>query len=253
MRQIDGAAASDRSSLRRAAAAGIWSSFANLDDWQDPVLIHDAEVVSRGVGRFKIRANTDDLYHVLPARESAVLEYISSHLREGDIFVDAGANIGFYTIYASKIVGPKGRVIAVEMMPDTADVLRNHIELNGLENVEVIAKALSEKGGDFVIASVPEGKFGQASISRKGNKGARRIRVETSTLNHIIDQPVRLLKMDLEGAEFSALKGGLPVLNKVKAIIFEELSGDARARQLLIDKGFLIHRLDSNNLVAESP
>ena len=256
MIQVRGATPTDRSSIRFAAVRGLWSSVFNLDEWLDPILLSDALVVVGGVGRFHVRARTDDFYHVMPGREPAILAYISKNLARGDTFVDAGANIGFYTVLAAQRVGDEGRVVAVEMMPDTAEILRHHIVLNQLRNVDIVERALAAQAGLHLIATVPDGKFGQASISREiAETGAsRRSTVETTTLAEVINSVgnrVSLLKMDLEGAEYLALQGAGQALHQVKAIIFEELGSDGRARTLLTEAGFRVRRLDGNNFLAE--
>ena len=88
---------------------------------------------------------TDDFYYALPRREGSVHDFIVSVLKEGDVFVDVGANIGYYTILGSKLVGSKGLVIAVEPVPDTVKILRFNLRLNDIKNVLVIDKAAWSK------------------------------------------------------------------------------------------------------------
>jgi len=68
-------------------------------------------------------------------------------LREGMIFCDVGANIGIYSLLAARLVGPTGKVIAVEPEPANAALLRKNIALNQYKHVEVIEKAISERPG----------------------------------------------------------------------------------------------------------
>lgn len=255
MRQLRGVSPGDRRTIRGSATRGLWQSLRKLDEWQDPILPADAEVTVRGVGRFRVRAHSDDLYHVLPAREASILDYLSTHLKPGELFVDAGANIGFYTVHAARLVGPAGRVVAVEMMPDTAAALRGHVALNALDNVEIVEQALSDCPGQTVTASVTPGKYGRASIAHGAAPGdeERRVEVETTTLDAVLADSgqVRVMKMDLEGAEYPALQGASAVLRNIEAVIFEELDSDRRAAGLLEQAGFRLRRLDGNNLVAE--
>lgn len=234
--------------------AGWRSSLRDLDEWRDPVLLNDAQVRVRSVGRFALRAHSDDLYHVLPAREEAVLAAIREGLKPGDTFVDAGANIGFYTVVASKLVGPAGKVVAIEMMPDTATRLREHIAINGLTNVEVIEYALSDRSGQTIAATVPDGKYGQASIAASDRSdGVRRLDVETRTLDKLFaDIPgrVALMKMDLEGAEAAALRGAGQLINRIDAIIFEQLEEDLSCADLLRGHAFQLSQLDGRNYLA---
>jgi len=247
--QIVGATASDKQVLARALWRAPLTVWQNLDDWQFPMVQSDCTVTSRGVGLFKVRAGTDDLFHVLPGQEPAVEQAIRQALRPGDTFVDAGSNIGFYTIMAAGIVGKTGAVIACEMMPETAKILRDHLTLNDVTNVAVFEGALSDTSGDTVYASHPSGKCGQASIARS-NHGSQ-IAVQTRTLQAVLTttKRVHVLKMDLEGAELQALRGLGDSLNKVDLLVFENHTAPDVVKWLQA-RGFTIKRLDHTNALA---
>lgn len=195
-----------------------------------------------GRGVFPIRANTDDLAHILPSFQKDLTRYVRKFVRSGDVVVDAGANIGVATLILSRSVGPDGKVISVEMMPDTARSLRRTIELNALPNVEVYENALSELPGQLVCAKVETGLHGQASIARSDNRtGLKEVSVTTTTLDALTEaQPdIRFLKLDLEGAEGLALRGGAETLSKTKAIFMETWYPDSDpALHLLTEAGF---------------
>jgi FkbM family methyltransferase len=253
---MKGITAADQAILSRSAHAGLWNSLWNLDEWQDPQLLGDAQVHVHEVGDFELRAHTDDLYHVLPAREGAVIEAIRQRLGPQMTFVDAGANIGFFTVLGSRLVGPSGRIIAVEMMPDTAEILRRHIALNELPNVTVIEQALADQSGMTFRATVPEGKFGQATIMSAVSPAGRQVSVVSRTLDDILaDVPgkIDVMKMDLEGAELPALVGGQGSLPRIEAIIFEQLGGKTDVSEFLAERGYLLTELDGNNILAARP
>jgi FkbM family methyltransferase len=249
---VRGVGASDRTVLRAALWRSPLDSARGLDRWRDPVLPADAEVDVRGIGRFRVRGGSDDFYHVLPSREPAVVAAIRAHVRSGDCFVDAGANIGFYTVLAGRCAGPDGRVIAIEMLPQTAAILRGHVAANSLHNVQVVEGALSDRDGETLRAHVVEGRFGQASVVTR-QEHAREIAVATVTLATVLaDLPrVRLMKLDLEGAEPAALRGARAILPRVDAVILETHRQGSEAEVLLVDAGFRIRRLDGRNLIAE--
>ncbi|HYG27335.1 MAG TPA: FkbM family methyltransferase [Caulobacteraceae bacterium] len=248
--QLRGVTARDRAALRRSLLGAPMAAARSLDEWRDPLLLEDAEVEVRGVGRFHARARTDDLWHVLPAREAVIVKAIRERLRPGDTFVDAGANIGFYTVMAAHLVGPRGRVIAFEMMPDTAAILRRHVEMNGLTNVTVVEQALSERAGEAVEAHVVDGKFGQASLS--SDKGGRSISVATTTLDLALSDvsSVRLMKMDIEGAEERALRGAEQALGRIENLVFESWDLSTAVDDLLATRGFAVRALDGRNRLA---
>lgn len=261
LRQVRGSDHVSRIVLWRSAGYAPVVSARHLRIWKDPELLADCDVVVPSVGAFRLRARSDDLWHVLPWRERAIVAYLRHTLKPGDTFVDAGANIGFYTVLGAKLVGSEGRVIAIEMMPDTAERLTEHVGLNRLANVSIVRAALADTSGGVVEASVPDGRFGQASIAngRAGEPGVRRISVQTQTLDELLhDLPaVRLLKMDLEGAELPALRGARNVLSRIDAVVYESW-GRARASaqaaavdRLIKDAGYSVRRLDGNDWVGE--
>lgn len=249
VRQVKGKSPVDQKIIWYSAARAPVTALRHTDRWTNPEVEQDCVVAVRGIGEFRVRARCDDLYHVLPAREPAILRTIRETLRKGDVFVDAGANIGFYTILASRLVGSRGRVIAIEMMPDTAAILRGHLELNGCRNVTIIEKAISECSGNTVSAFVQSGKFGQASITRV--QPGEAIEVETITLKDIIfDTPVvKLIKMDLEGAEIAALNSLGDSAARVQNIIFEDW-GNSEVSRFFHGDQFNVARLDGNNSLA---
>jgi FkbM family methyltransferase len=219
------------------------------------LLIADTVVEAKGIGRYAVRARCDDLYHVLPSQEPAVLHAVASRLRPGDVFVDGGANIGFYTVFAAGLVGPAGHVISIEMIPETFQRLSLNLTLNGLSNVTAVEAALSERSGELVEAAVlDDGRFGQASLAGLDNpKFDRFVSVRTTTLAEVLDNcaRVRLVKLDLEGAEDRAITGALPVIDRIDALIFEQLPGGADIRSVLREHGFAVTPLDETNLIAE--
>lgn len=252
-REIKGETGADQTILDRAVRSALVDSARGLSKWRDPVLPQDAAVKVIGAGRFKVRGKSDDLFHVLPSREPEVLTAIRANLGPGDVFVDAGANIGFYSIVAANIVGPTGHVIAIEMMPDTAAILREHIRMNGLGNVTIVEKAVSDTGGGIVTAFVADGRFGQASISTDlATHGKRRVEVPTATLDEILTAypSIRLMKMDLEGVEDVALAGGREALMRISAVIFEDWSG-GEVERLWPSSTYSVRKLDPRNSIAE--
>lgn len=256
-RQIKGKTTRDNVTLLLSALYSPILSLRNLLEWQDPQLIKDANVSVRNIGQFHIRAYSDDLWHVLPFREQLVLQTIRDKLQVGDYFIDCGANIGFYSVLASKLVGDTGKVLSIEMMPETATILNHHLQLNQCNNVEVIEFALSDQDNQEIIATVQEGKFGQATISKVDlqKKIDKEILVKTITLDTLTKgiSHIRLIKMDLEGAELQALKGAVETLQKTDYLIFEERTREIEQNsvfQFLKKSGFELDQIDGNNWLA---
>jgi FkbM family methyltransferase len=242
-----------RAVLRRSLSLAPLTSLAKLDSFQGPRLAGDIEVEVTGVGRFALRAGTDDVLHVMTSREPYVRRAIEARLPKGGTFVDAGANIGFYSVLAARLVGPEGRVVAFEMMPDTAAILRRHVALNAPDRIEIVENAISDRNGATVTATVEPGKHGQASIIASASPDGRvAIEVATITLDTALAGAGRIdvLKMDLEGAEYLALQGAAEVLGRTSSVVFESNDNDRRVFDLLESHGFTVELLAGHDFIA---
>ena len=138
--------------------------------------------------------------------EPAVAKRIRAVLRPGMTFCDVGANMGVFTLFAAKLVGAAGRVVAFEPIPDNAQVLRTNIALNGRTNVLLLEKAIAEKSGraEIHLSSL----CGCHSLlARPDAPAGRSLFVETIRLDEIEGlERMDLLKIDAEGAEVSVLR-----------------------------------------------
>lgn len=191
---------------------------------------------------FYVRAFSDDLYNVMPEREADVNELILNCLKEGDIFIDLGANIGYYSILAGKIVGNGGQVIAIEPVPTTVKVLNYNIKINNLKNIKVIQKAAWSNEQTINIYT-PKFLFGQTSI-HKSTISADLIIVEGVPLDILSKfQRVDLLKIDAEGSEYEILKGSIETLKRTRYVILETSIKKEDIVSLLKDEGFKILKL----------
>lgn len=190
---------------------------------------------------FYVRGFSDDLYNVMPGREGDVNELILSCLKEDDVFLDVGANIGYYSVLAGKIIGDSGRVISVEPVPSTAEVLNYNIELNNLRNVKVIQKAIWSDN-QVITMHVPKSFFGMASICNLHDADA--FAVEGITLDTVCEaQEVNLLKIDAEGSEYQILKGARKTLEKTRNVVLEASSEKDKIIGLLSEEQFTIRKL----------
>jgi FkbM family methyltransferase len=248
-----GATARDTQVLWTSALIAPFTALRKLDGFEPPMLLADVDVEVTGVGRFRLRGGTDDIITILPSREPHVREVVESYLRPGDTFVDAGANLGFYSVVARARVGPEGRIFAVEMMPETAAVLREQLARNEIHNATVVQRALSDGSGAEITATAHAYKHGQASIVRQVQpEGGRIEHVRTIRLDEVLSnvEEIALIKMDLEGAEYRALRGTEGVLDRVRSIIFENNSNDTRIDDLLAAAGFRVSHLSGHDYLA---
>lgn len=152
-------------------------------------------------------------------RESAVVRGL---VRPGDYVMDAGANIGWFSLLASSIVGATGKIFAFEPFGATADHLDRDLALNGVSNVEVHRIALSDSSGKAKLTMIERGNIGTASLfARDADEGEI---VDTGRLDAIVPKRrFKLLKMDVEGAELRVLRGAQELLQagRIENILFE--------------------------------
>lgn len=176
---------------------------------------------------FKILvAPTDYLVGSLLARgeeyEPVVQQEVRRHLREGDTFLDVGANIGFFSCLGASVVGPRGKVFAFEPNPKNVSLLYQNIALNEFLNVEVLPYALGPTDG-FVSFDVTLGTTNGAVVRDPG-PGAFKVR--TIRLDTFDRRPrqARLLKIDVEGYESAALSGMAEFLIAARPVVIMEFS-----------------------------
>ena len=200
---------------------------------------------------FHVRPGTDDLYNVLPGGEGDVEHALLDGLRPGDVFVDVGANIGYYTLQASRRVGATGHVVAVEAIPTTADQLRRNVNANDADNVRVVEVA-AHSHCDQVLLRVPKGTFGMArSAAKSGDMSDECFVVRALALDEVCAALpiVRMMKLDVEGAELAALRGAKDTLARTESVVVECNQDEDEIRSLLRERGFTVRRLQFSTYV----
>lgn len=154
----------------------------------------------------ELRPKTGDLfgfYEIILRRD-----YFSAGqvIERGATVIDVGANIGCFTITAAQLVGPTGRVIAIEPEESTYQQLLRNIELNRLDNVTALRLAVGATEGEILLHSDPNRLFSSvfSSVNGRPIQGSDQ-RVTMLTLDALMDKcrigRCDYLKLDCEGAE----------------------------------------------------
>lgn len=141
--------------------------------------------------------------------EPATTAVFEKEIHPGQVVLDIGANIGYFTLLAARQVGPQGHVFAFE--PDEANfaLLQQNLQLNGYTNVTTIRKAVSDSTGTATFYVQNQNRLGQSLLDL--GEGRLPITVETVRLDDYLAAhhpgPIHFIKMDIEGAEPLALQG----------------------------------------------
>ena len=149
--------------------------------------------------------------HLFGIWEPDLTHFIRRRLAAGDTFVDVGANIGYYTVLASKWVGPRGRVVAIEASPRVFADLRASVELNNASgNTRLVNMAASDHLGELEVFSGPLHNIGlTTTVAGRGFPSQARIACAPLANLMAVDEvrAARLVKIDVEGGEPAVLNG----------------------------------------------
>ena len=184
----------------------------------------DTEVVCRTISGGRFYAKPIDFVEnrlcFFGTWEPAITAQFQRLLKSGDIVLDVGANIGYYSVLASKLVGPEGKVIAFEPSPSIRQRLSANLELNAIENVSVVPYAAWYENGQAVLNLV-DGNRGSSTLGQTSNSSQSESvelkRLDEMIPDHLVER-IRLLKIDVEGAEWAALQGASGLLERAKNI-----------------------------------
>lgn len=151
---------------------------------------------------------------------------VERFVKKGDVVLDVGANIGYYTVLLSKLVGDDGKVIAFEPTRHFGDVLRKSIEVNQLGNIEIVDFGLSNKTQDLII------DIGPSSATLHSPAGFDTVinheKISLTTLDAFVKQRVPekidFIKVDIDGHEPLFFEGAWKALEKYSPIVLFEVS-----------------------------
>jgi FkbM family methyltransferase len=145
--------------------------------------------------------------------------WMRRRLQPGDGFLDVGANIGYFSVMASELVGPRGCVVAVEPSPSTLALLRENLRMSGAERVRVLAMAASDQRGELALQQAASINIGMTETLDAASH-AHLPKVPAMPLAEVLTsvevERLRLIKIDTEGAELLALRGLMPLVEKLR-------------------------------------
>lgn len=211
-----------------------------------------------------VDGDTSDLIerylYVFGTWEPSLSAFLRGQLRAGDVFVDVGANVGYFTLLASDVVTDAGHVVSFEPMPPTVAKLRRNVEANRRTNVTVLPVVASDCDGEVELFSGPAtnlGKSGTVPVRDGASAGLVRRVVASDAIPRDLWSRIRAIKVDVEGDELHVLRGLRPVLSElgpgscvVAEVAPERLHERGGASneifELMVDAGFDAARLSND-------
>jgi len=158
--------------------------------------------------------------------EQAELDFLSGFLQKGDVLIDIGANIGLYSLWVARLVGPQGKVIAFEPVSSNFEQLKHNISLNAPQPIVLEKMAVTDKSGPLTIR-YHQGDANRGMASAYLPEFTHSEEVQATTLDeYLAKNPVSRLdfiKMDIEGGEYPALLGMQETLARYTPAILVEI------------------------------
>lgn len=167
--------------------------------------------------------------------EPEIAAALEAHVpwEEGDVFVDVGANIGWYSLLTQRLSLGRCRTVAFEPDPSNFELLRRNIALNRATRVHTINAAVGDRAGRQALHRYGKSNTGRHSLLPINHGGA--VEVAVTTLDDEVDRHVgpdarvRLMKLDVEGYEVFALRGAVRLLPRCEAVLVEHTPEYLRA------------------------
>lgn len=164
---------------------------------------------------------------------------IAAAITPGMVFVDGGANDGYYSLFAATKVGEHGRVVAVEPSSREYDRLVANVGVNKLRNITALRIALGREPGESTLAIAEEEHSGQNTVGdRIANVKVRAVRhepVRVESLDSLVEtqglQRVDFVKLDVEGSEFAVLEGAAGTIERHRPLLQIEVEEERLASQ----------------------
>jgi FkbM family methyltransferase len=147
-------------------------------------------------------------------------EIVKQEIKKGDVVLDLGANIGYYTLIFAQLVGEEGRVFAFEPDDTNFNLLKRNVEINGYKNVTLVQKAVSHQTERVKLYLHEENK-GMHNIYEPDSPDSPAIEIETVSLDDFLEsytEKIDFIKMDIEGSELDAIEGMSSILQKSKNV-----------------------------------
>ena len=178
-------------------------------------------------------------------------------------FIDLGANEGYFTVIAAKLVGPNGRVVSIEPQERLLPIIARNLELNGIHGVRMLNVAIADQIGESNLYLAPDVNSGSSALNPGFAKywvpvqAVKTLRL-IDVLNNEVNGPVDLIKVDIEGFEYEALLGSSDIFkeHRIRALALELHPKQMAARNkdateltsMLSESGYRLSNIGGNTV-----
>ena len=164
--------------------------------------------------------------------EKELADLIGKMLKPGDVFLDIGANIGYFSLLAAS-KDPTCKVIAFEPAKDIFGKLKENITINHFKNIITVNTAVGEKSEEKVLFLSRSDNLGMSSFRQPENFSGETEKVKVVSIDDWIKiaglHKIDLIKIDVEGSEMTVLKGMMEVLGRCKPSLVMEINPETLA------------------------
>ena len=186
--------------------------------------------------------------------EIPVQEALRRLLGEGDVFYDVGANVGFFSLIAARLVGPDGHVDAFEPVVESVAAIRANAVLNGFDNIAVHPVAVGAAAGRERMLVVEDLSWSRLERGGQHSRAAATVDVEVVALDELVEagelRPPTLVKIDVEGAELDVIAGMRRTLERHRpAVVCELHDTGAEVARAFEELGYDVTNLEGKHSI----
>lgn len=207
--------------------------------------------------RFRMRLEWQNgISNILAIYEPEMIRALQLHIRYGDTCIDVGGNIGYVTLLMARLVGPSGHVVSFEPVPEIFQILEENVRMNCIKNTILERSAVGE--GEATISLIlPIGDNFSTTASVVGyavSGESKSITVPSTSLDGYVSRKglrPSVVKIDVEGAELSVLRGAQEILRQIRPVLLVEIHDlgsehKEKVLELLAEFGYTTSCLGTN-------
>lgn len=183
------------------------------------------------IGYFNVCGPPSDT-SVMPQMRNGIYEpniqiLFCNLIKPGMVVCDIGANFGQHTVVLSKLVGPTGRVFAIEASPINVEYIRRTVEINNLTNVEIIERGVWSHEAELTFSHVDNAEATSFCSNKENirtiepNPNCKYQTIRVSALDDLVDSDIDFIKLDIEGSELFAIEGAQNCLKRKSPMLIE--------------------------------